>query len=266
MVYFAVFSMLRYRTEGISTKDMTYLFMVIAIGLISAISKDSWEELLFTTIILLLITALLEGSWLIKKEHTKVAIYDKIGLISPTNRELLIEDLSARTGLNIHRVEIQDYDFLKDSVTIDYVLLRKITMKISSFRPFIILLLLTFTFNQLYAQNEGLALWNSISVEKKITKKLSVSLSGQARIVENISYAQTYLGEVGLSYKFLKNFEISGNYRYTERRKNENIKTFKSRHRFYADLSYEQKLGFLKFENRLRYQSQFKDNDGGNRF
>lgn len=113
---FAVFSMLRYRTEGISTKDMTYLFMVIAIGLISAISKDSWEELLFTTTILLLITALLEGSWLIKKEHTKVAIYDKIGLISPTNRELLIEDLSARTGLNIHRVEIQDYDFLKDSV------------------------------------------------------------------------------------------------------------------------------------------------------
>ena len=113
---FAVFSMLRYRTEGISTKDMTYLFMVIAIGLISAISKDSWEELLFTTTILLLITALLEGSWLIKKEHTKVAIYDKIGLISPANRELLIEDLSTRTGLNIHRVEIQDYDFLKDSV------------------------------------------------------------------------------------------------------------------------------------------------------
>jgi hypothetical protein len=115
---FAVFSMLRYRTEGISTKDMTYLFMVIAIGLISAISKDSWEELLFTTTILLLITALLEGSWLIKKEHTKVAIYDKIGLISPANRQFLIEDLSVRTGLNIHRVEIQDYDFLKDSVQI----------------------------------------------------------------------------------------------------------------------------------------------------
>ncbi|MEA5458412.1 DUF4956 domain-containing protein [Arcicella sp. LKC2W] len=113
---FAVFSMLRYRTEGISTKDMTYLFIVIAIGLISAISKNSWEELLFTTTILLLITALLEGSWLIKKEHTKVVTYDKIGLISPANRELLIEDLSARTGLNIHRVEIQDYDFLKDSV------------------------------------------------------------------------------------------------------------------------------------------------------
>ena len=134
-------------------------------------------------------------------------------------------------------------------------------MKISSLRPFFILLLLTLTFTEAYAQNEGLALWNSISVEKKITKKLSVSLSGQARIVENISYAQTYIGEVGLSYKFLKNFEISGNYRYTERRKNE-TKDFKSRHRFYADLSYERKLGFLKFENRLRYQSQFKDNDG----
>ncbi|MCU0470709.1 MAG: DUF4956 domain-containing protein [Arcicella sp.] len=113
---FAVFSMLRYRTEGISTKDMTYLFIVIAIGLISAISRDSWQELIFTTTILLLITALLEGSWLIRKEHTRTVIYDKIGLISPQNRDELIKDLSQRTGLNIHRVEIQDYDFLKDSV------------------------------------------------------------------------------------------------------------------------------------------------------
>jgi hypothetical protein len=113
---FAVFSMLRYRTEGISTKDMTYLFMVIAIGLMSAISKDSWYELIFTTAILLAITALLEGSWLIRKEHTKTVIYDKIGLISPNNRTALLEDLSQRTGLQIHRVEIQNYDFLKDSV------------------------------------------------------------------------------------------------------------------------------------------------------
>lgn len=113
---FAVFSMLRYRTEGISTKDMTYLFMVIAIGLMSAISKDSWYELMFTTLILLVIIALLEGSWFIRKEHTKTVFYDKIRLISPANRADLLEDLSQRTGLQIHRVEIQNYDFLKDSV------------------------------------------------------------------------------------------------------------------------------------------------------
>jgi hypothetical protein len=113
---FAVFSMLRYRTEGISTKDMTYLFIVIAIGLISAISKDSWQELIFTTAILLIITALLEGSWLIRKEHTRTVIYDKIQLISPEKREELMKDLSQRTGHNIHKVEILDYDFLKDSV------------------------------------------------------------------------------------------------------------------------------------------------------
>jgi hypothetical protein len=95
---------------------MTYLFMVIAIGLMSAISKDSWYELIFTTAILLSITALLEGSWLIRKEHTKIVIYDKIGLISPNNRAALLEDLSERTGLQIHRIEIQNYDFLKDSV------------------------------------------------------------------------------------------------------------------------------------------------------
>lgn len=116
-------------------------------------------------------------------------------------------------------------------------------------------------FNQTHAQNEGLGLWNSISIEKKIGKKFAVSLYGQARMVDNISYTQTYLGEVGLSYKIHKNWEISGYYRYIERRKNE-TKEFKHRDRFYADLSYERKVKFLKFENRLRYQSQFKDNDG----
>ena len=115
---FAVFSMLRYRTENISAKDMTYLFFAIALGLITAISKGSWDDLGIMCIILLALTALLEGGWLMKKEHTKVINYDKIQLITPDKREELLLDLRQRTGLNIHRVNIQEIDFLKDAAQI----------------------------------------------------------------------------------------------------------------------------------------------------
>ena len=112
---FAVFSMLRYRTESISTKDMTYLFLVIAIGLLSAISKGGWDELALLNGIILLATFLLESNWLIKKEFTKTITYDNISLITPEKRAELLTDLKKRTGFNIHRIEIQEIDFLKDA-------------------------------------------------------------------------------------------------------------------------------------------------------
>lgn len=112
---FAVFSMLRYRTESISTKDMTYLFLVIAIGLLSAISKGGWDELVLLNGIILTLTFLLESNWLIKKEFTKNIVYDNINLITPEKRTELLTDLKKRTGFNVHRVEIQEIDFLKDA-------------------------------------------------------------------------------------------------------------------------------------------------------
>jgi hypothetical protein len=112
---FAVFSILRFRTEGISTKDMTYLFLVIALGLINAISKGSWDDLLVMNLILLIGIFLLESSFIIKKEVSRLVTYDKIDLISPSKRKEMIEDLSNRTGLPIHRVEVQEYDFIKDA-------------------------------------------------------------------------------------------------------------------------------------------------------
>lgn len=115
---FAVFSMLRYRTEGLSAKDMTYLFIVISIGLISAIIKGSWDELGLVNGIIVLAIWLLEGNWLIKRELTKNIQYDKIDLILPERRAELIHDLQVRTGLNIHRLEIQNMDFLKDAALI----------------------------------------------------------------------------------------------------------------------------------------------------
>jgi len=112
---FAVFSMLRYRTESILTRDMTYLFLVIAIGLLTAVSKGGWDELTALNGIIILMTAVLESYLLIKKEHSKVIVYERIELIHQEKRKELIEDLVARTGLNVHRVEILSIDFLKDA-------------------------------------------------------------------------------------------------------------------------------------------------------
>ena len=69
---FAVFSMLRYRTEGISTKEMTYLFMVIAVGLLTALSKGNWFEISFLNMIIILSTYLLESTIFMRKEESKI--------------------------------------------------------------------------------------------------------------------------------------------------------------------------------------------------
>ncbi len=107
----------------------------------------------------------------------------------------------------------------------------------------------------------GLALWSGVSVEKKLNKKFSMQVNAQTRFVEDISYMQTYFGELRLAYKVSKRLEISGNYRFINRRKNE-TKLFINRHRFYGDVSFDQKIGVLKLDYRFRYQHQFKDNDG----
>ena len=115
---FAVFSMLRYRTEGLSAKDMTYLFVVIAMGLISAVSNGSWVQVALIDGLILFMVQLLEGNWLIRREFSKTVTYDRIGLIVPSHRSELLEDLRNRTGLPIHRADVQDIDFLKDSARI----------------------------------------------------------------------------------------------------------------------------------------------------
>ncbi|MFZ4399469.1 MAG: DUF4956 domain-containing protein [Bacteroidales bacterium] len=115
---FAVFSMLRYRTEGITVKDMTYLFIVIAIGLISAIQLE-YYELGIINGILILATFLLDGNILFKHESIRRIQYEKIELIKDENYSQLIADLKAKTGLNIHRVSINKMDFLKDTASIN---------------------------------------------------------------------------------------------------------------------------------------------------
>lgn len=115
---FAVFSMLRYRTENISAKDMTYLFLAIAIGLITAISKASAFELGILNTMILLATYMLEGSLFLKREFSQSIEYENIEMIKPDMHPALITDLKERTGLNIHRIAIGKVNFLKDTAMV----------------------------------------------------------------------------------------------------------------------------------------------------
>jgi hypothetical protein len=112
---FAVFSLLRYRTENISEKDMTYLFIVIAVGLITASIKGSYFESAFINAIIIAFAFFLDGNLLVKNEMVQTVYYENIENIKSQNNELLMQDLRLRTGLDIHKVSIQYIDFLKDT-------------------------------------------------------------------------------------------------------------------------------------------------------
>lgn len=114
---FAVFSMLRYRTDSIGMKDMTYLFVFIAIGLISGIQLDI-EVLATICTIIFAVTVILDSNLILKREFSQVIQFEKIGMVKPELRSQLIEELKARTGLNIRRIAICNLDYLKDSATI----------------------------------------------------------------------------------------------------------------------------------------------------
>jgi hypothetical protein len=117
---FAIFGIIRYRTRQIPIREMTYLFLVIGISVINALSnrKVSYAELLFTNVALLVITYLLEKVFLLRHESKKVINYENVELIKPENREALIADLEERTGLTINRVEVGRVDYLRDSARI----------------------------------------------------------------------------------------------------------------------------------------------------
>ena len=117
---FAVFAILRYRTDPIPIKEMTYLFLVIGISVLNALAnkKISHSELIFANFMIVFVTFGLEKIWLLRHESRKNIVYEKIELILPERREELIEDLRLRTGIDIVRIEIRNVDFLRDVANI----------------------------------------------------------------------------------------------------------------------------------------------------
>lgn len=114
---FGIFSIMRYRTDAMPVREMTYLFLVVALSVVNAIGANiDFIELLAANIITLGVTFILEKS--LKIYPTKIVQYDRIELITPEKRTELIADLEKRLGLKINRVEIGAVDFLRDMAVI----------------------------------------------------------------------------------------------------------------------------------------------------
>ena len=117
---FAIFGIIRYRTDPIPIKEMTYLFLVIGVSVVNALAnkKISHAELVFANLMIVFVTFGMERLWLLKPEFRKNIIYEKIELIVPERRDELIADLQERTGINVIRVEVRRIDFLKDTANL----------------------------------------------------------------------------------------------------------------------------------------------------
>jgi uncharacterized membrane protein len=110
---FGIFSIMRYRTDAMPVREMTYLFVIIALSLVNAISEGvPMIELGVTNLIFLVAVGLCE--WHLKVLPSKIIQYDKIDLITPDKKQELIADLEKRLGLDIVQVEVGAVDFIRD--------------------------------------------------------------------------------------------------------------------------------------------------------
>ena len=113
---FAIFGIIRYRTESMPVREMTYLFVIIAISVINALAVEiSYAELLGTNLLFVFSIWLCESSRYLRHVSCKLVQYDRIELIRPDKKDELLKDLKGGTGLDIIRVEVGHIDFLRDS-------------------------------------------------------------------------------------------------------------------------------------------------------
>ncbi len=117
---FAIFGIIRYRTDPIEIKEMTYLFVVIGVSVINSLAnkKMSYAEIIGANAIIVLVLTVLERYWTLKHETIKSIVYDNLENIKPQNYSYLKSDLEERTGLNIHKISVGKIDFFKNAAQI----------------------------------------------------------------------------------------------------------------------------------------------------
>jgi hypothetical protein len=117
---FAIFSILRYRTDPIPIREMTYLFIIAALPVMNMAGTDGevWPQLVAANLAVIAIMAVLEKGWGFRYEASKRVLYEKIELIRPERRNELMADLQERTGLVIKRVAIEKVDFVRDTASL----------------------------------------------------------------------------------------------------------------------------------------------------
>ena len=117
---FAIFSILRYRTDPMPIREMTYLFIIAALPVMNSIgvSGTAWPQLMAANLAVLAIMWVLEREWGFHYESTRRIVYEKIELIRPDRREELVADLEARTGVKVKQIIIGKVNFMRDTANL----------------------------------------------------------------------------------------------------------------------------------------------------
>ena len=117
---FAIFGIIRYRTDAIEIKEMTYLFLIIGVSVVNSLASKqiSIAEMAIINVSVMLLTYILENLWLVKHETRKTINYERIDLIRPERYDEMKKDLEERTGITINRFEIGKIDFLSDTAQV----------------------------------------------------------------------------------------------------------------------------------------------------
>lgn len=117
---FALFGILRYRTNQLQIKEMTYLFIIIGISVLNSISDKylPYADVILANFLVIGLLFVLEYAFRLSHESSKKILYERIELINENRREELLDDLRKRTGINIHRVEVSSINFLRDTARV----------------------------------------------------------------------------------------------------------------------------------------------------
>lgn len=274
---FGIFSIMRYRTDTMPVREMTYLFVTICLSVVNALAVSmSYGELIATNFIVILSVWLCEKK--LKLDTSKLVQYDRIELIKPERRDELMADLRLRTGLDVLNVEVGAIDFLRDMAMLrvyykprhqngDKDIDNMLKIKNSMLTAFALLAMAT----PAAAQSEGGMLLEA-DAEKKITKDLSIGIGGDFRTRNDFATVDRWSLGVKANYKLTSWLKADAGYKLlnTNFREKYDLKAsgalnhwrpsyWGTKHRFYASLTAEQKvLDDIKISLRERWQYTYR--------
>ena len=289
---FAIFGIIRYRTESMPVREMTYLFVIIALSVVNALaSAPTLGEVFCMNLLFVCAIALFERVKVKGSMATKLIQYDRIELIKPENRQQLISDLQNRTGLDVVCVEVGGIDFLRDMAVLKIYyrgnglstvgnLLKVNREEMCAMQRTCILVALMGLFVTVgYAQQSDFGVWATVGADKKLSKQWSVAGELGLRTRDNSKEMDRYHLGLEADYKPWKFLKMTVSYNFLYDNRSEKVTYHKDgtenkitpaywwpRHRFLLGVTGIYSLGNLDLSLREMYQYTYRPKASGKKY
>lgn len=289
---FAIFGIIRYRTESMPVREMTYLFVIIALSVVNALaSAPTLGEVFCMNLLFVGAIAAFERIKVKGSMATKLVQYDRIELIKPENRQQLISDLQNRTGLDVVCVEVGGIDFLRDMAVLKIYyrgnglstvgnLLKVNREEMCAMQRTCVLVALMGLFVAVgYAQQSDFGVWATVGADKKLSKQWSVAGELGLRTRDNSKEMDRYHLGLEADYKPWKFLKMTVGYNFLYDNRSEKVTYHKDgtenkitpaywwpRHRFLLGVTGSYSLGNLDLSLREMYQYTYRPKASGKKY